>query len=94
MSFEGTTTIIRRPRISAPADDFVEFRHYSVLFGLRPFHVEKAQGVVGEHFQLVGFEPVAEPLRGYFVGRQVAVEALGLDVDEVKPITLAEFEVS
>ena len=77
----------------AAADNLVQLSHDSVLLLLRLLHVEEAQRVIGQHLQVVGLEPLAHLLEGDLARFEVAVEALGLDVDIVKTVLLAVFEI-
>jgi hypothetical protein len=82
-------------QLVAVCDDLVELCHNGVLFLLGLLHVEEDQSVVGQHLQVMlrVSEPCAEIIDGVLAGSDLAVEALGLDVDVVKAVLLAQVEV-
>ena len=76
-------------------DDLIQLCHNGVLLLLGLLHVEEDQGVVGQHLQVMlrVSEPGSQIVDGVLAGSDLAVEALGLDVDVVKAVLLAQVEV-
>ena len=77
----------------AAADDFVQFVHHCLLFLCRLLHIEEAQRIVRQHLQMMRCEPCTQLFDGHDAFFQIAVQALGLDVDAVKAVLLAKLQI-
>ena len=87
-SMDGTTTIILHWSLLQSLDDLIELCHNGVLFLLGLLHVEEDQSVVGQHLQMVlrVSEPCGQIVDGVLACCNLAVEALGLDINVVNAV--------
>ena len=77
----------------AAADDLTQLVENRILLFLCLLHIEENKCIVRRHFQMMRFKELTDFLNCNNALLQVSVQALGLDIDQVETVLVAQLQI-